>query len=50
MRHRLNNRFYHLHKGRWKYFDNGEWLKVQDPKQLTLLNRKFVRKSVDEEK
>ena len=50
MRRRLNNKFFHMHKGHWKYYDNGEWLKVQDPKQLALLNRKFVRKTVDEEK
>jgi serine O-acetyltransferase len=47
MRRKLNNRYYHLYRGHWTYFENGEWLRVQDPGQIASLNRKFVRKPAD---
>ncbi len=45
MKRRLDNKFYHKHKGNWTYFDDGKWLLVEDPKRLASLDAKFSRKS-----
>jgi serine O-acetyltransferase len=42
MRRKLNNKFYHKYRGVWEYFDNGAWAKVQEPKELMLLDRHFL--------
>ncbi len=45
MKRRLDNKFYHKHRGHWTYFDDGKWLTVEDPKRLALLDTKFSQKS-----
>lgn len=39
--HFLNNKFYHKYRGRWVFFNNGTWNKVQEPDELSLLDRLF---------
>lgn len=37
----LDNHFYHKYKGKWVYFENGTWVRVQSPDQISLLERSF---------
>lgn len=39
--HPLNNRFYHIFKGRWRCFDSGTWRQVVDADELELLESRF---------
>jgi len=39
--HPLNNKFYHIHDGQWRCFDNGRWHFVKEPTELCLLERWF---------
>jgi serine O-acetyltransferase len=36
--HVPNNRFYHIYKGRWRYYDAEGWRPVTDEQELALLN------------
>jgi serine O-acetyltransferase len=42
MRRKLNNSFYHKHKGLWRYYDDGAWKQVLDQETISLLERKFI--------
>jgi serine O-acetyltransferase len=48
MKKTLNNRFYRMYNGKWIYFDNGAWFRVQTPKEIMLLGRKFTEKGITE--
>ncbi len=39
--HPMNNRFYQIYKGQWRYFDNGMWHNVEDIHELKLLDSRW---------
>ena len=38
---RMDNHFYHKHKGHWRYLDEGIWHQVEDQGDLDLLESRF---------
>lgn len=41
MQKRLNNKFYHQYKGKWRYFYNGSWISIQEKKELDMLDYRY---------
>ncbi len=37
----MDNRFYHMYKGEWVFFERGEWCKLLNSEKIELLNRLF---------